>query len=106
MGGVGMRRGRRDPDKIHQGEPLDFWRVERVVEGNMLLLRAEMKLPGKGWLQFQAAKESGGTSVLRQTAYFEPLGFFGYIYWYSLYPLHKIIFGGLAAEIKRRAESL
>ena len=106
MGGVGMRRGRRDPDNIHQGEPLDFWRVERVVEGHMLLLRAEMKLPGKGWLQFQAAKESGSASVLRQTAYFEPLGFFGYIYWYSLYPLHKIIFAGLAAEIKRRAESL
>ncbi|OGS07285.1 MAG: hypothetical protein A2270_08650 [Elusimicrobia bacterium RIFOXYA12_FULL_51_18] len=104
MGGVGMRRGRRHPDKIHQGEPLDFWRVERVIEGSMLLLRAEMKLPGKGWLQFQADKESGGSSILRQTAYFEPLGFFGYIYWYSLYPLHKLIFAGLAAEIKRRAE--
>lgn len=106
MGGVGMRRGRRHPDVIHQGEPLDFWRVERVIEGGMLLLRAEMKLPGKGWLQFQTRKQSDGSSVLRQTAYFEPRGFIGYIYWYALYPLHKIIFAGLAAEIKRRAESI
>ena len=105
MGGVGMRRGRRHPDQIHQGDPLDFWRVERVLEDRMLLLRAEMKLPGKGWLQFQTHKQSDGSSILRQTAYFEPHGFFGYIYWYSLYPLHKIIFAGLAAEIKRRAES-
>jgi uncharacterized protein YbjT (DUF2867 family) len=105
MGGVGMRRGRRHPDIIHQGEPLDFWRVERVIENRMLLLRAEMKLPGKGWLQFETRAGGNGSSILRQTAYFEPLGFFGYIYWYSLYPLHKIIFAGLVAEIKRRAES-
>jgi len=106
MGGVGMRRGRRHPDNIYQGEPLDFWRVERVVDGSLILLRAEMKLPGKGWLQFQVTKKDETTSILRQTAYFEPLGFFGNIYWYSLYPLHKIIFAGLAAEIKRRAELL
>lgn len=104
MGGVGMRRGRRHADRLHQGEPLDFWRVERVVEGRTLLLRAEMKLPGKGWLEFETREGDRGVSILRQTAYFEPLGFFGYIYWYSLYPLHKIIFAGLAAEIKRRAE--
>jgi len=105
LGGVGMRRGRRHPDVVRQGEPLDFWRVERVIEDRLLLLRAEMKLPGKGWLQFEAVAAEGGGSTLRQTAYFEPLGFFGYIYWYSLYPLHKIIFAGLAAEIKRRAEA-
>ncbi|OGS47892.1 MAG: hypothetical protein A3J79_02800 [Elusimicrobia bacterium RIFOXYB2_FULL_62_6] len=105
VGGVGMRRGRRHPDIIHQGEPLDFWRVERVIGNRMLLLRAEMRLPGKGWLQFETLPKDGG-STLRQTAYFEPKGFFGNIYWYSLYPLHKIIFAGLVAEIKRRAEAL
>ena len=105
LGGVGMRRGRRHPDVVRQGEPLDFWRVERVIENRMLLLRAEMKLPGKGWLQFEARPSGNGASVLRQTAYFEPRGFFGYIYWYSLYPLHKLIFAGLSAEIKRRAEA-
>ena len=105
MGGVGMRRGRRHLDIIHQGEALDFWRVERIVEGRMILLRAEMKLPGKGWLQFETHKQNDGLAILRQTAYFEPRGFFGYIYWYALYPLHKVIFAGLAAEIKRRAES-
>jgi uncharacterized protein YbjT (DUF2867 family) len=105
LGGVGMRRGRRHPDIVRQGEPLDFWRVERVIENRLLLLRAEMKLPGKGWLQFEARRSAHATAVLRQTAYFEPLGFLGYAYWYALYPLHKIIFAGLAAAIKRRAES-
>jgi len=106
LGGVGMRRGRRHPDIVRQGEPLDFWRVERVIENRMLLLRAEMKLPGKGWLQFEARASGNNISILRQTAYFEPYGLFGYLYWYSLYPLHKVIFAGLAAGIKRRAEAL
>lgn len=104
IGGVGMRRGRRHPDVIHQGEALDFWRVERVVDGRVLLLRAEMKLPGKGWLHFEARPRDEGTSVLRVAAYFEPKGFFGNLYWYSLYPVHTFIFRGLTAEIKRRAE--
>ncbi len=103
IGGVGMRRGRRHPDIIHQGEALDFWRVERVLEGRMLLLRAEMKLPGKGWLQFEAKPRGENSSILRLTAYFEPRGFLGNIYWYSLYPVHTWIFRGLLAEIRRRA---
>ncbi|PIU20151.1 MAG: hypothetical protein COT18_03770 [Elusimicrobia bacterium CG08_land_8_20_14_0_20_59_10] len=102
-GGIGMRLGRRDPDIIRQGEVLDFWRVERVIEGRMLLLRAEMRLPGKGWLQFEAAPGAGGASTLRITAYFEPRGLFGSLYWYSLYPAHVVIFRGLALEIRRRA---
>ncbi|MEW5905458.1 MAG: DUF2867 domain-containing protein [Elusimicrobiota bacterium] len=105
VGGVGMRRGRRHPDTIHQGEALDFWRVERVAEGRSLLLRAEMKLPGKGWLQFEARPRDERSSVLRVAAYFEPRGFFGNLYWYSLYPVHTFIFRGLTAEIKRRAEA-
>ncbi|HAT71271.1 MAG TPA: DUF2867 domain-containing protein [Elusimicrobia bacterium] len=106
IGGVGMRRGRRHPDVIHQGEALDFWRVERVIDGRMLLLRAEMKLPGKGWLQFEARPRNASSSLLRMTAYFEPRGFWGNLYWYSLYPVHTYIFRGLLREIRRRAESI
>ncbi|OGR44509.1 MAG: hypothetical protein A2X35_00135 [Elusimicrobia bacterium GWA2_61_42] len=106
IGGVGIRRGRRHPDIIHQGEALDFWRVERVIEDRMLLLRAEMKLPGKGWLQFEAKPRSETSSILRMTAYFEPRGFLGSLYWYSLYPVHTYIFRGLTREIRRRAESV
>lgn len=105
-GGVGMRRGRRHPDIIHQGEVLDFWRVERVIEGRMILLRAEMKLPGKGWLQFEAKPQNERSSILRMTAYFEPHGFFGNVYWYSLYPVHTYIFRGLTREIRRRAVAM
>ncbi|MCM2266263.1 MAG: SDR family oxidoreductase [Elusimicrobiales bacterium] len=105
-GGVGMRRGRRHPDVIHQGEVLDFWRVERVVDGRMLLLRAEMKLPGKGWLQFEAKPRDERSSILRMTAYFEPRGFLGNLYWHSLYPVHTYIFRGLVREIRRRALAL
>jgi uncharacterized protein YbjT (DUF2867 family) len=106
IGGVGMRRGRRHPDVIHQGEALDFWRVERVIDGRILLLRAEMRLPGKGWLQFEAKPRGEGSSILRMTAYFEPHGFLGNIYWYSLYPVHTFIFRGLTQEIRRRAMAL
>ena len=106
IGGVGLRRGRRHPEIIHQGEPLDFWRVERVIEGRMLLLRAEMKLPGKGWLQFEAKPRSAESSMLRMTAYFEPHGFLGNLYWYSLYPVHTYIFRGLIRVIRRRAMEL
>ena len=106
LGGVGMRRSRRHTDILRQGEPLDFWRVERVIEGRLILLRAEMKLPGKGWLEFEVLPiiNEEDECVLRQTAYFEPKGLFGNIYWYGLYPLHKIIFAGLIREIKQRAE--
>ena len=106
LGGVGMRRGRRHPDILRQGEPLDFWRVERVIENRLILLRAEMKLPGKGWLEFEVLPITNEEDecVLRQTAYFEPKGLFGNLYWYGLYPLHKIIFAGLIKEIKQRAE--
>ena len=71
----------------------------------MMLLRAEMRLPGKGWLQFEAVPEPGEASTLRLTAYFEPHGLFGNLYWYSLYPAHVWIFRGLALEVKRRAEA-
>lgn len=104
LGGIGMRRGRRHPCLLAQGEPLDFWRVERVIENRLLLLRAEMMLPGKGWLEFEVSESGEGNSLLRQTAYFEPRGLFGNIYWYGLYPLHMTIFRGLIREIKKKAE--
>lgn len=105
IGGIGMRGGRRSSAEIHQGETLDFWRVERLIEGRMMLLRAEMKLPGKGWLQFQANRLSEKKTMLRITAYFEPKGVSGYMYWYLLYPVHTWIFKGLIREIRRRAEA-
>lgn len=105
VGGIGMRRGRRHPDTIHQGEALDSWRVERVIAGRMLLLRAEMRLPGKGWLQFEAVPRGEAASTLRLTAYFEPHGLFGSVYWYSLYPAHAYMFRGLALAIKKLAEA-
>jgi uncharacterized protein YbjT (DUF2867 family) len=104
-GGIGMRRGRRHPDEIHQGEALDSWRVERVIENRLLLLRAEMRLPGKGWLQFEAVPRGEAACTMRLTAYFEPHGLFGSLYWYSLYPVHAWIFRGLALEVRRRAEA-
>ncbi len=106
IGGVGMRLGRRHPDLICQGEALDFWRVERVVVNTMLLLRAEMKLPGKGWLQFETRPQGPASSLLRVTAYFEPRGLVGNLYWHMLYPVHTFIFRGLTAEISRRAQAL
>ena len=86
VGGVGMRRGRRHPDKIRQGEALDFWRVEKVDPGHLLRLRAEMKLPGEGWLQFEANEGKDGGTELVQTAYFAPKGLSGLLYWYGIYP--------------------
>jgi uncharacterized protein YbjT (DUF2867 family) len=105
MGGVGLRRGRRDPVEIRVGDALDFWRVEAVEEGKLLRLRAEMKVPGKAWLQFEVHPKENGESQLNQTAYFAPKGFFGLLYWYILYPLHGLIFSGLVKELKRLAES-
>jgi uncharacterized protein YbjT (DUF2867 family) len=105
VGGIGMRRGRRNPDVIHQGEALDSWRVERVMQDRLILLRAEMRLPGKGWLQLEAVPRGDNTCTLRLTAYFEPHGLFGNLYWYGLYPAHALMFRGLAMEIRRRAEA-
>jgi hypothetical protein len=105
LGGVGLRRGRRDPEDIRVGDALDFWRVEAVEEGKLLRLRAEMKVPGKAWLQYEVHPMEQGTSQLNQTAFFAPKGLFGLLYWYLLYPIHGLIFSGLIKELKRLAES-
>ena len=103
IGGVGLRRGRRDPDFLRVGDALDFWRVEAVEPDEMLRLRAEMKVPGKAWLQFQVTPNDEGKSLLSQTAYFAPKGLMGWLYWYTLYPLHALIFSGLINQIARKA---
>jgi hypothetical protein len=98
-GGVGMRRGRRDPENLRVGDAVDFWRVEALEPGRLLRLRAEMRVPGKAWLEFQTAALSGGTCMLTQTAFFAPKGLLGLLYWYMLYPVHSLIFGGLIRRI-------
>ena len=91
IGGPGLRRGRRHPQVLLPGEAVDFWRVETVQAPRLLRLRAEMKLPGLAWLEWQATAEAGGTQ-LTQTAAFAPRGLAGMLYWYSLYPFHRLIF--------------
>lgn len=108
VGGVGFRRGRRDPLRLRPGDALDFWRVEAVEPGRLLRLRAEMKLPGKAWLEFKALPEdaSGAEgSRLVQTAYFAPKGLLGLLYWYALYPFHGLIFGRLIDRLGEAAEA-
>jgi hypothetical protein len=103
IGGVGLRRGRRDPNRLRVGDALDFWRVEAVEQDKLLRLRAEMKVPGMAWLQFQATRRADGRTVLEQTAFFAPKGLAGILYWYALYPIHRIIFSGLIDRLSERA---
>ena len=103
LGGPGMRRGRRHPIDLLPGESVDFWRVEEVHRPSLLRLRAEMKVPGRAWLQFEAIPEGDGTRLV-QTAYFAPTGFLGWLYWYGIYVLHALIFSGLVSAVARDAE--
>ncbi|MCG6912407.1 SDR family oxidoreductase [bacterium BMS3Abin03] len=103
-GGVGLRRGRRSENELITGDPLDFWRVEAIEKNKLLRLRAEMKVPGKAWLQFQAEETNNNKSTLTQTAFYEPKGLLGLLYWYALYPLHGLIFRGMIRSIKTKAE--
>ncbi|WP_442482990.1 SDR family oxidoreductase [Aeoliella sp. SH292] len=106
VGGIGVRRGRRHPVDIRVGDTLDFWRVERFEPHRMLRLRAEMKVPGRAWLELDVDQgEQPGTSVIRQTAIFDPLGLAGLAYWYGLYPLHQLVFAGMLRNIARAAEA-
>ena len=98
VGGPGLRRGRRHPTELLPGEALDFWRVEAVEPPRLLRLRAEMKVPGKAWLQWEVIPEGVGTRLV-QTALFAPTGLFGMLYWYALYPMHGFIFSDLLHAI-------
>jgi len=124
MGGPGLRRGRRHPSELLPGEAVDFWRVEEVVvprgeanadhrewiggensnpqEAYLLRLRAEMRLPGKAWLEWRAIPEAQGTRLV-QGAYFEPVGIVGFLYWWILYPVHARIFSDLVRAIALEA---
>ena len=106
MGGVGLRRGRRDPVDVRVGDVIDFWRVEEVDSPKLLRLRAEMKEPGRAWLQFETKPHENDRTQLIQTAYFAPKGLFGLMYWYGLYPFRAIIFSGLIRKIKTMAENV
>ena len=107
VGGFGLRRGRRSATDLRVGDAVDFWRVEAYEVDRLLRLRAEMRLPGRAWLQFEVMEgENGGPKRLRQTAFFEPRGIFGYAYWYGVLPFHEVIFGNMARLIASEAEAL
>ena len=103
VGGRGFRRGRRDPVRLALGDTLDFWRVERLESGRLLRLRAEMRLPGRAWLEFEVRGEGAG-SLVRQTAMFDPAGILGRVYWSLVLPLHQLVFEGMLRGIKKQAE--
>jgi uncharacterized protein YbjT (DUF2867 family) len=103
VGGVGMGRGRRDPESLRVGDVVDCWRVESFDPPRRLSLVAEMKLPGRAWLQFDVEPDGAGSRI-RQTAIYDPLGLSGIFYWYLLYPVHKLVFAGMLRNIVRVAE--
>ena len=106
IGGAGLRRGRRDPARVWIGDAIDFWRVGDYEPQRRLLLHAEMKVPGDAWLEFRVQPVDEKRCELIQTAYFRPTPFWGHVYWYILYPLHWLIFRGMARRIASAAEVL
>lgn len=105
VGGCGLRRGRRSATDLRVGDAVDFWRVEAYSPGSLLRLRAEMRLPGKAWLQFEARSDGVKAGMLSQTAFFEPRGLLGYVYWYALAPFHNLVFGQMAEAIVKAADA-
>ncbi|ANZ20631.1 oxidoreductase [Streptomyces noursei ATCC 11455] len=103
-GGVGLRRGRRDARRLRVGDSLDFWRVEEIERGRLLRLRAEMRLPGLAWLEMHVDEAGAGGARYRQRAVFHPHGLLGHLYWWSVWPFHAVVFGGMARNIVRAAE--
>ncbi len=106
IGGPGIRRGRRYSNELRIGDFLDFWRVEELIPDQLLRLRAEMKVPGKAWLEFEIIPQDEFEVHIIQTAYFMPAGLPGLLYWYTLYPIHVAIFQGMISAIAYKAESL
>ncbi|MEU4546609.1 SDR family oxidoreductase [Nonomuraea dietziae] len=102
VGGVGLRRGRRDPLRLRVGDSIDFWRVEELERGRLLRLRAEMRLPGLAWLELSQSVEDGRT-VYRQRAVFHPHGLLGHLYWWAIYPFHGLIFGRMPRNVAAAA---
>lgn len=106
VGGVGVRRGRRHPTELAVGDALDFWRVEALEPNRLMRLRAEMKVPGKAWLECSVKPIAGGKSLLNISALFEPKGIGGPLYWYAMAIPHLFIFSGMARKIAERAEQI
>jgi uncharacterized protein YbjT (DUF2867 family) len=104
VGGVGLRRGRRDPQRLHVGEALDWWRVEEIERGHLIRLRAEMKVPGQAWLELRVAGNEAHGSTYRQRAVFVPKGLAGHLYWAVVWPFHGVVFGGMVRNIANEAE--
>ena len=104
LGGVGLRRGRRDPRYLMVGEPVDFWRVETKDQPDLLRLRAEMKMPGRAWLEFHVQAVSANESRLVQRAVYWPRSLAGHIYWWSVAPFHAFVFPPMARHIVERAQ--
>ncbi len=105
IGGVGMNRGRSCKSSLRVGDHLDFWKIEEVTLGRSLLLQAEMKVPGRAWLQFHLSPAAQGETLLQCSAWFEPRGISGELYWWGLYPIHVLIFRGLVRAIKISSEA-
>ena len=105
-GGVGLRRGRRDHLDLRTGDTIDFWRVESFEDGRLLRLAAEMKLPGRLWLQFEVSSNGGQDTEIRQTTVFDPAGYIGLAYWYMLCPVHHLVFSRMLAGVARAGEAL
>ncbi|MFF2502464.1 SDR family oxidoreductase [Streptomyces sp. NPDC058067] len=103
VGGVGLRRGRRDADRLRIGDSLDFWRVEEIEPVRLLRLRAEMRLPGLAWLEMRVEADGEGRTRYRQRALFHPRGLLGHAYWWSVSPFHAVVFGGMARNIAHAA---
>jgi hypothetical protein len=103
-GGIGMRRGRRHPVDLAVGDSVDCWRVEALEPGARLRLAGEMRLPGRGWLEWEVIEAEDGCTI-RQTALFDPSGVLGVVYWYALLPIHGVLFEGMVRSIARAVES-
>lgn len=106
LGGGGIRRGRADPERLRVGDTVDFWRVEAHEPNAFVRFRAEMRLPGEAWLELRVADvPEGGGARIEQTSIFIPAGLLGVAYWYGVYPLHAVVFGGMLRGIARAAVS-
>ncbi|MEU4595896.1 SDR family oxidoreductase [Nocardia sp. NPDC023988] len=103
-GGVGLRRGRKHPRRLHSGEALDWWRVEYIDRPHLLRLRAEMRVPGLAWLELGVEPTPNGGSRYRQRAIFQPHGLAGHLYWKAISPFHSVVFGGMVRNITSTAE--
>lgn len=102
VGGVGMRRGRPSSRTLRVGDTVDFWRVEAFEPNRLVRFVAEMKVPGRAWLEFDVTGDNS-SSTIRQTAVFDPVGISGLAYWYGLYPVHQLVFSGMLRQIVNAA---